>query len=366
MAVVSDAAFGNAARGDWPARAVAQAWHLLTAIPTDMSCLLASLCAVAIAVVYLTIRGGRSCRRLRPRRLLKVLLAPSYFLRRTHGLDVLMAIFNTRVVGWTIGILLISGTYFAVGTYDLLVRAYGPAQLSSWPPWAVTAVSSVILWLSYEFAYWLDHYLSHRVPFLWEFHKVHHQAETLSPLTVFRVHPIDSLVFVNILAICIGSVNGILHFSFGIPIEQVSYFGYGLILAAFSYLIIQLQHSHVWIPFCGIWGRLFISPAHHQIHHSDNPAHFNKNLGSCLAIFDWLFGSLHVPSRQREKLSFGVAPMAGEPHTLTEGLVLPFERSWRHIAAWLGMPGGRDAPPETPSATGSATQPAPAYPARAA
>lgn len=361
-----DPGTGMAAIGEAVTAALAGAFRLATAYPDAGMSVATLACALVIAVAWLSTRGGRSWRRARPLRILRVMFSPRYLRHRSHVLDILYFVANTKVVGLFIGWLLISGTMVTVGTHNALVTVFGAQAPSTLPGWLIVGFASVVLFLAYEFGYWLDHYLSHRVPFLWEFHKVHHQAETLSPLTVFRVHPIDSLVFVNILAICIGSVNGILHFSFGIPIEQVSYFGYGLILAAFSYLIIQLQHSHVWIPFCGIWGRLFISPAHHQIHHSDNPAHFNKNLGSCLAIFDWLFGSLHVPSRQREKLSFGVAPMAGEPHTLTEGLVLPFERSWRHIAAWLGMPGGRDAPPETPSATGSATQPAPAYPARAA
>ena len=64
----------------------------------------------------------------------------------------------------------------------------------------------------------------------------------------------------------------------------------------FIYVYVHLQHSQVWIAFTGWLGRLFMSPAHHQIHHSSNPAHFNKNLGSCLALWDWMFGTLHVPS----------------------------------------------------------------------
>ena len=47
-----------------------------------------------------------------------------------------------------------------------------------------------ILFLAYELGYWLNHYLSHRIAFLWEFHKVHHSATVLTPLTNFRVHPI--------------------------------------------------------------------------------------------------------------------------------------------------------------------------------
>ena len=55
---------------------------------------------------------------------------------------------------------------------------------------------------------------------------------------------------------------------------------------------VHLQHSHMWIAFRGMLGRIFVSPAHHQVHHSDNPKHFDKNFGSCLALWDWMFGTL--------------------------------------------------------------------------
>jgi sterol desaturase/sphingolipid hydroxylase (fatty acid hydroxylase superfamily) len=43
----------------------------------------------------------------------------------------------------------------------------------------------------------------------------------------------------------------------------------------------HLQHSQIWTTFTGVLGRIFVNPAHHQIHHSDNPKHYN---GSCLAL----------------------------------------------------------------------------------
>ena len=35
----------------------------------------------------------------------------------------------------------------------------------------------------------------HRVPALWEFHKVHHSAEVLTPLTEWRQHPLELMLF---------------------------------------------------------------------------------------------------------------------------------------------------------------------------
>ena len=104
---------------------------------------------------------------------------------------------------------------------------------------------------------------------------------------------------------------------------------------AFIHIYVHLQHTHIWIAFRGVLGRIFVSPAHHQIHHSTNPIHFNKNLGSCLAIWDWLFGTLHVPAKMREKLTFGVEPAYPDAHTITGEFLSPFGRAFNVMVGWV-------------------------------
>ncbi len=72
-------------------------------------------------------------------------------------------------------------------------------------------------------------------PILWEFHKVHHTAEVLSPLTVFRVHPIDSLVFANIGAIVLGVTGGVLSHLFGPSLTPFTLSGANAILVGFIF-----------------------------------------------------------------------------------------------------------------------------------
>ncbi len=316
-------------------------YNFLTSWPGGNSSLAMFAVSLAIAVLYLATRGGRSWRRARPVRILKILFPVRYVFQRTHAFDILMFIFNTRVVGLAIGWFLLSGTAVSQWTYTTLASTFGSQLPSQWPFWLVMVAGSLAVFLTYEFAYWLDHFLCHKVPFLWEFHKVHHQAEALSPMTNFRVHPIDSLVFSNIMCVTMGPMNGALVYAFGLPFEQTSMFGYFTVLTFFAYVVVQLQHSHVWIPFTGLWGKIFVSPAHHQIHHSANPIHFDRNMGSCLAIFDWLFGTLHLPTKKREKLTFGSESDVKDPHTLVEGLINPYIRSYGHIRRWL-VPGRGD------------------------
>ena len=180
-------------------------------------------------------------------------------------------------------------------------------------------------------SYWIDHYLSHNIPLLWEFHKVHHTAEVLSPLTNFRVHPVDSLVFVNIVAICNGLTTGVLHWVFGAGPVRLEILNETLLIGLAVSVFAQLQHTHIWIALTGIPGRLILSPAHHQIHHSMDPKHHNRNLGNLIAVFDWMFGTLHIPSKQRQKLVFGLEPQVVPAHDLNEGLLQPFVDAGRLV-----------------------------------
>jgi sterol desaturase/sphingolipid hydroxylase (fatty acid hydroxylase superfamily) len=155
---------------------------------------------------------------------------------------------------------------------------------------------------------------------------VHHTAETLTPVTVYRVHPVDSLVFFNIAVLIMGITNAAVGYATGVAGLGYTVGGSNAIALLGIFLLGHLQHSHVWIAFTGVWGRIFLSPAHHQIHHSTDPAHFGKNLGSSIAIWDVVFGTLLVPERKRQKLVFGVEPGMHSPHTITGGLVTPFVR----------------------------------------
>jgi sterol desaturase/sphingolipid hydroxylase (fatty acid hydroxylase superfamily) len=87
----------------------------------------------------------------------------------------------------------------------------------------------------------------------------------------------------------------------------------------------HLRHSNMWIAFTGIAGRILQSPAHHQLHHSTNPAHFDKNLGFALAFWDWAFGTLVIPAKTREPIVFGVGGEAPFRSALS-ALTLPCGR----------------------------------------
>lgn len=286
------------------------------------------LSALLIAAGFIAYRRRSRGRRLRFKLIVRALF-PRWLLRSASTkADLGFFLLNVFVLGGLIGWALISYATVSRWTDARLTNLFGRGGWISMDHRLAAACLTVITFLVYELAYWIDHYLSHEVPFLWEFHRVHHTAETLTPVTVFRVHPVDTLVFYNIVALMTGATQGAALYLLGWPVSGMTLFGGDIILLAFVFVTIHLQHSHIWIAFTGGWGRIFASPAHHQIHHSTNPAHFGKNLGSCLALFDWMFGTLRIPTRVREPLVYGVEPGGESPHTITGGLITPFIRAF--------------------------------------
>jgi sterol desaturase/sphingolipid hydroxylase (fatty acid hydroxylase superfamily) len=283
-------------------------------------------CALAIAVTFVAWQRRRRGRRIRLRAILRALFPRRILLSPSNFADLGYLFFNAFVFGLLFGWAALSYQFLTNGIIGALGAVFGPMAPTA-SPFVARAVVTVMLFLAYEWGYWLNHYLSHRVPFLWEFHRVHHTATVLTPLTNFRVHPVYTFVFVNILAISTAIANGLGNYLFGETAYQYALNDTNIILVIFIHTYVHLQHTELWIPFSGALGRVFMSPAHHQVHHSTNPIHFNKNMGSCLALWDWLFGTLYVPSREPEKLSFGVEPDNMHVHTITGAYVDPVLRA---------------------------------------
>lgn len=280
--------------------------------------------ALAIATGHFVLRRLRRGRKLRARTIVAALFPGRIFRHRSMRADIFLFFVNTLLTGVLIGWAIVGFGAVSEGVRAALSAAFGTPGPTTWPDWASRTLATALFFLAYEFGYWADHTLKHRVRFLWEFHKVHHSAEHLTPLTAFRMHPVDSWIFANILSLTVGAVAGAYAWAMGGRISEYAISGVNVLLVAFIYLYIHLQHSEVWIPFTGWWGRLFMSPAHHQIHHSRSARHFDKNMGSCLAIWDWLFGTLYMPAKERENFRFGVQAKGRDMHEMGEALIGPF------------------------------------------
>ena len=291
--------------------------------------------ALLFAVAFYGAKRLRRGRKLRVRTLLRAVFPKRIVQSRSNHADIGYLFFNVFVFGVVFGWAVLTYESVTNGIIAALVGALGQPTASALPSWTQNAAVTLMLFLAYELGYWFNHWLSHRVPLLWEFHKVHHSAEVLTPLTNFRVHPVYTWIFANILALAAAIANGLARYVFGDTAYQYAMADTNLILVFFIHTYVHLQHSEVWIAFRGLLGRVFVSPAHHQIHHSRDPKHFNRNYGSCLALWDWMFGTLYIPAKDREVKAFGVTPDEFPAHTISGELVAPFLRAWMLVRAKL-------------------------------
>jgi sterol desaturase/sphingolipid hydroxylase (fatty acid hydroxylase superfamily) len=204
----------------------------------------------------------------------------------------------------------------------------------------MTVAFTVLMALVADFGTFAGHMLMHRIPVLWEFHKVHHSAQVMTPLTVYRMHPLDDGITLIITGTLLGITDAFFRFFVSSQASQHVVAGLSLVTLLFYVFGYNLRHSHVWVSYGPVLSRIFISPAQHQIHHSAAKRHWNKNYGFIFAVWDWLFQSLYVP-KQREQLEFGLG--TGEERDYSSPLrlyVVPFIKAWRRIVRkWRGTKG---------------------------
>ena len=175
-----------------------------------------------------------------------------------------------------------------------------------------------------DFSKFFIHRFMHKWPILWSIHKVHHSATTLTPMTVFRTHPLEGIIFSlrssTTQAISISSFI----FLFGDTVDLYTILGVNIFVFIFNILGSNLRHSHVGIRYWKWLERIIISPAQHQLHHSIAKEHHDKNFGAALACWDWLFGSLHH-SIEFDDLELGIEKNQKETsHSLWHLYLNPF------------------------------------------
>jgi len=192
----------------------------------------------------------------------------------------------------------------AIAVASFLQVTLGDAPLIDLSWWLVGAFYSICYFVAEDSSRFLLHYISHKNPLLWHFHKVHHSATVLTPLTIHRVHPVEmTLYFFRGMAV-FGLVGGVFIYVFRGQIDGWDILGVEAFGFLFNALGANLRHTPLWVSF-GRLEKVFVSPAQHQIHHSVDMAHRDKNMGTCLAIWDRIMGSW-VPAKNTSVQRYGL------------------------------------------------------------
>ncbi len=200
---------------------------------------------------------------------------------------------------------------FAVadGFGQMLIGFFGPS------PQLVPSLAAKIAFTAGTFmvsdaSLFCFHWLEHRVPALWELHKVHHSAEVLTPLTGLRVHPLITVIGPVFTSLLPGITYGVFVYLYGSNAAPVTIFGANAFFVLY-YTLLGGHLAHMQTPFMfpKVLRGIFYSPALHSIHHSDNPRHYDTNFGFVFSFWDRLLGTLYLPTpEERATLRFGLEP----------------------------------------------------------
>ena len=163
-------------------------------------------------------------------------------------------------------------------------NGWGLLKQARLPLWLETALAVVLL----DYTLYVWHYLTHRVPFLWRFHLVHHVDLDLDASTALRFHFGELAISVPWRAAQVIIIG----------VSPIAY----LTWQTFVFLSIMFHHSNVELPI-GLerWlNRLIVTPRMHGIHHSIVEAETNSNWSSGLTVWDRLHGTLRLNVPQSE------------------------------------------------------------------
>lgn len=236
--------------------------------------------------------------------------SPSIWLHPSALLDYRLVFINAGIKAMVIAPILVSKLAVIVWVSGSLRDTFGTVTPPIISSGILLFLFTLILFLAEDFSRFLLHWMMHRLPWLWRFHRTHHTAEVLTPLTLYRQHPIELVLAACRSVFVMGAVTGVLVFFFPTQLTVIEILGVELFGFIFNLMGANLRHSHVRLSF-GRLNHWFVSPWMHQIHHSSDPSHHNCNFGSCLAIWDSWWGTRRLPADSDMDLQFGCTYSGG-------------------------------------------------------
>jgi sterol desaturase/sphingolipid hydroxylase (fatty acid hydroxylase superfamily) len=235
----------------------------------------------------------------------------------------ILATFTYTLMGAVAAIAIVAlGRHCHLGLINLRVVAWDGFV-------GVIGAFAISLFIGDFFYYWY-HRCAHRLPFMWQVHKLHHMDERLNVLSNMRDSWLEGFFQVFFIALPMA-VFFKLDSSGGSTAEALSII-VGSVWPSFYHSNTRFQ--------MGKADKLIVTPQVHRIHHSVLPQHVDKNFANFFPVFDIIFGTYCPPMRNE----FPPTGVEGEREvqSLSEAVLLP-------LRGWLRMLGERSRSNVTPT-----------------
>jgi len=227
--------------------------------------------------------------------------------RTQIGQDFFWLIFN----GHFAGVLLAYLTYWIVIQINNIFFSW---NLPS--PEYLNLLSDSPIWIQFityfalsDLIEWSVHNLLHRVPWMWEFHKLHHSIIDMDWIGNFRFHWMEIIIYKTAKyfpLIVLGVNNEII-----------------LSIAIVATLVGHLNHSNLNIDY-EIFRYVLNSPRFHVWHH-DVLLHgkHGQNFAIVFSVWDWIFKTYYYPTDKEQPDSLGFENIEKFPRSLLKRLIYP-------------------------------------------
>jgi sterol desaturase/sphingolipid hydroxylase (fatty acid hydroxylase superfamily) len=181
-------------------------------------------------------------------------------------------------------------------------------EIQSWP----IVLQLGLMFILADFIQWNVHRWLHSVPWLWEFHKVHHSVKEMGFAAHLRYHWMETIVYKSVQYLPLAMIG------FGID----DFF----IIHIIAITIGHLNHANLGWDY-GPLKYIFNNPKMHIWHHSkklpeDHP--YGVNYGISLSIWDYLFGTAYIPSEGRD-IELGFEDEEDFPQDFVHQIIYPLK-----------------------------------------
>lgn len=197
-----------------------------------------------------------------------------------------------------------------LGVFGWHINSLQVFSVNELPRW----LGLLIFFLITDFVQWNTHRLLHRVPWLWNFHKVHHSVKEMGFAAHLRYHWMEPVVYNSLLYIPIAIIGG-----FDAQDVAIVYF--------FSIVIGHLNHANLGWNY-GPLKYILNNPKMHIWHHvKELPEHtkYGINYGLTLSLWDYIFKTDHVPHDGRD-IELGFDDDDEFPKTFVKQTIYPLKR----------------------------------------
>ncbi|AKO95688.1 MAG: sterol desaturase family protein [Marinovum algicola] len=200
----------------------------------------------------------------------------------------------------------------AVGAaLDAEAQGWGLFNQLGWPLWLEMALAVLI----FDFAIWLQHLITHKVPLLWRLHRVHHADVDFDVTTAIRFHPVEIALS---MLLKIGLVYLLGPAAWAVVIFEVLLNGTAM-----------FNHANLRLPLGldAALRKVLVTPDMHRVHHSVHRHEHDSNYGFSLSLWDRLFRTYRAqPEAGHDGMTIGLEWQDTRPTRLGWSLWLPFSK----------------------------------------